>query len=73
MVKKGATAIDPRGAVFNEENMGSKLASRNLMDELRGANMVEVGGPRPYGKKDLQRFASAFNTLFQKLLRQTRQ
>lgn len=73
VVKKGATAIDPRGAVYNEENMGSKLASRNLMDELRGANVIEGGGPRPYGKKDLQRFATSFNTLFQKLLRQAGQ
>ena len=73
VVKKGALAIDPRGTVFSEENMGSKLASRNLMDELRGANLVDGGGPRPYGKKDLQRFASAFNNIFHKLLKQARQ
>jgi uncharacterized protein YaiI (UPF0178 family) len=68
VVAKGALGLDPRGTLYNEENVGVKLATRNLMDELRGANIVEGGGPRPYGKKDLQRFASAFNAALQKLI-----
>jgi uncharacterized protein YaiI (UPF0178 family) len=69
VVAKGAMAVDPRGSVFSEENVGARLATRNLMDELRGANLIGGGGPRPYSKKDLQRFATAFNTLLQRLKR----
>lgn len=71
VVAKGALALDPRGGIFSEENVGAKLATRNLMDELRGANVVEGGGPRPYGKKDLQRFATSFNSTLQRLKRLT--
>jgi hypothetical protein len=67
VVGQGALALDPRGTVYSQDNVGTKLANRNLMDELRGANIVEGGGPRPYGRKDLQRFASAFNAALQKL------
>lgn len=70
VVAKGATALNPRGDVYNEENVGAKLATRNLMDELRGANLIQGGGPRPYGKKDLHRFASAFNSALQRLKRE---
>lgn len=61
VVDKGATALDPRGTIYSEENVKAKLATRNLMDELRGADMLSGGGPPPYNKKDLHKFASAFN------------
>lgn len=67
VVSKGAVAVDPRGTRYTEENIGAKLATRNLMEELRGASMLSGGGPAPYGKKDLQKFASAFNTLVVRL------
>lgn len=62
VVDKGGTALDPRGTVYDAENVKAKLATRNLMDELRGASLIEGGGPRPYSKKDAHKFASAFNT-----------
>ncbi len=61
VVDKGATALDPRGTIYTEENVKAKLATRNLMDELRGADMLLGGGPPPYNKKDLHKFASALN------------
>ncbi len=61
IVDKGATGIDPRGTVYDQNNVKQKLATRNLMDDLRGAQIVEGGGPPPYTKKDLQRFAAALN------------
>ena len=69
VVDKGAVAIDPRGTMFTEDNVKAKLATRNLMDDLRGASMIGGGGPRPYGKKDLQKFASAFNACLDRLAR----
>jgi uncharacterized protein YaiI (UPF0178 family) len=60
VVERGATALDPRGTVYTEDNIKGKLATRNLLDELRGASLVEGGGPPPYTKKDSHKFASAF-------------
>ena len=63
VVERGATAIDPRGTVYNENNIKGKLATRNLLDELRGASLVEGGGPPPFNKKDVHKFATAFQAL----------
>ncbi len=60
-VESGGTALDPRGKMWTSDNIQAKLATRNLLDDLRGASLVEGGGPRPYSKKDLHRFASAFH------------
>lgn len=60
-VEKGAVGLDPRGRLYTEDNIKGIVATRNLMDDLRGANMVEGGGPKPYSQKDSQKFASAFN------------
>lgn len=61
VVAKGATALDPRGTLYTDDNVQAKLATRNLMDDLRGADLLGGGGPPPYSKKDSHKFASAFN------------
>lgn len=61
IVDVGAVGLDPRGTLYTEENVKAKLATRDLMDELRGASLVGGGGPPPYNKKDVHKFASAFN------------
>ena len=63
VIERGATAIDPRGTVYTENNIKGKLATRDQFDDLRGASLVEGGGPPPYTKKDVHKFASAFQTL----------
>ncbi len=66
VVEKGATALDPRGALYTNDNIHAKLATRNLMDDLRGASLIGGGGPPPYSKKDAHRFASSFNAFLVK-------
>jgi uncharacterized protein YaiI (UPF0178 family) len=61
VVDKGGRALDPRGDLYTDGNVKERLALRNLMSELRGADMVQGGGPPPYTKKDLQRFATQLN------------
>jgi len=41
--------------------VGERLALRDLMADLRVADMITGGGPPPYTKKDVQRFASQLN------------
>ena len=62
LVKKGVTALDPRGREFNERNMGERLAVRNLFTDLREQGQVG-GGPAAYGERDRQAFANALDRL----------
>jgi uncharacterized protein YaiI (UPF0178 family) len=56
-VAKGATVIDPRGTLYDQANIGERLAMRNLMDELRGAGQI-VRGPSNFTSQDRQAFAN---------------
>lgn len=66
VVEKGATALNPRGTVYTSDNIQGILATRNLMDDLRGACLVEGGGPPPFTKKDSHKFASSYNAFLVK-------
>ena len=68
VVAKGGTALNPRGELYTDANVGSRLAARNLMDELRGGGLV-TGGPSNFSAKDRQTFA---NQLDRWLVRATR-
>ena len=61
VVDRGAVALDPRGHLYTEAMVKERLATRNLLDELRGANILQGGGPAPFGKRDVQRFANGLN------------
>ena len=57
VVAKGAQAIDPRGGLYTENNIGELLARRNMLDQLRGSGQIS-GGPSNFGAKDRQAFAN---------------
>jgi len=57
VVAKGAEAIDPRGELYTEANIGERLALRNMRDQLRGGGQIS-GGPPNFGPKDRQAFAN---------------
>jgi len=65
LVSKGVIALDPRGTLYDEENIKSILAMRNLMQELRDAGEI-TGGPSAIGEKQKRAFADALNALLQK-------
>lgn len=57
VVAKGGQAIDPRGELYTDANVGERLAFRNLVDGLRGEGLV-TGGPSGFNPKDRQAFAN---------------
>jgi len=57
VVKKGGQALDPRGELYTDENVGERLASRNLLDSLRGEGMI-MGGPANFTSRNRQTFAN---------------
>lgn len=56
-VEKGAQALDPRGTVYDENNIGQVLSMRDFMDSLRGSG-VETGGPKNFSARDGTKFAN---------------
>lgn len=57
VVAKGAEAIDPRGSLYTHDNIGERLAMRNVLDQLRGSGHIG-GGPSNFSPKDRQAFAN---------------
>jgi len=68
IVEKGSVALDPRGERYTEENVGERLSIRDLMQELRGAGMIQ-GGPGQFSNTDRQRFASSLDSLLTRMIR----
>ncbi len=62
IVEKGAIAINPRGEIYTEENIGEILSMRDFMKELRDGGSI-TGGPATFGPKDVQSFANSLNKL----------
>lgn len=62
IVEKGAWALNPRGEIYDEENIGEISSLRDFMKDLRDSGLV-TGGPHPFGPKDLQAFANSLNKI----------
>ena len=64
VVEKEAFALNPRGEIYTEENIGEILSMRDFMKDLRDGGAV-TGGPAAFGPKDVEHFANSLNKLFQ--------
>jgi len=62
IVEKGAVAIDPRGEIYSENNVGEKLSIRDFMQDLRNNGLIQ-GGPSQFGAGDKKKFAAALDRL----------
>jgi uncharacterized protein len=57
VLAKNAAVLDPKGRVLTDNDIGTVLATRNLMEELRQRGEA-TGGPSPMTPKDRSRFLS---------------
>ena len=62
VVEKGAIALNPRGEIYDEENIGEVLSMRNFMKELRDGGSI-TGGPSALNAKDVQLFTNSLTKL----------
>jgi len=69
LVEKDVFVLDPRGQIYEDRNIGSRLASRDWLDIARGAGM-EITGPRPYSSRDRADFASSLDRTLTKAIKQ---
>lgn len=58
----GALVLGPTGRPFTDKDIGSALAGRALLEELRQSGVVG-GGPAPMGPKDRSRFLAKLDEL----------
>lgn len=64
----GATALDPKGAPFTSSNIGSAVATRAIMADLR-AGLNQTGGPPPFSPRDRSNFKNALDRHLTHLIR----
>jgi uncharacterized protein YaiI (UPF0178 family) len=64
VVEKEAFALNPRGELYTEENIGEILSMRDFMKDLRDGGAI-TGGPSAFGAKDVEYFANSLNKLYQ--------
>ena len=67
IVSKGALAISTHGEIFNPENIGERVATRNLMHEMRDSG-PQKGGERPYSDAAKKKFAASLDKTVTRLI-----
>ncbi len=65
---RGARVLGHKGHPFTEDDIGSALATRELLETLRQTG-ERTGGPAPMGPKDRSRFLSKLDELANAVLR----
>ncbi len=60
-VAAGARVLRPDGSALTEANIGTTLAMRDLMADLRAADPFRQGASKPFGKADRARFRDALD------------
>ncbi len=69
-LKAGATVLSPTGKPFTAGNIGTAIATRAIMADLRAGGDV-IGGPAPFTKADRSRFLAALDETLVKLKRRS--
>ncbi len=67
-LKAGATVLAPTGKPFTTASIGTAVATRAIMADLR-AGIGNTGGPAPFAKADRSRFLSALDDALVRLSR----
>ncbi len=68
VIEKGGLALNPRGELYTEDDIRSRLSLRDFMDTLRSGG-VETGGPPPFSPRDKQAFANQLDKWLTRRLR----
>ena len=67
-LKAGATVLAPTGKPFTNASIGSAIAVRAIMADLRASGDA-IGGPAPFAKADRSRFLQALDETLSRLTR----
>ncbi len=67
-IEKGARVLSPKGKAFTENSIGQQVATRAIMEDLRGMG-EQTSGPAAFKPADRSNFLSALEVELQKLKR----
>ncbi len=56
----GGTPIAANGRIFTRDSIGSAIAQRAILEQIRSTGAI-TGGPPPFGKADRSRFLQALD------------
>jgi len=68
-LKAGATVLGPTGRPFTRASIGTAIATRAIMADLRAGLGEGIGGPAPFAKADRSRFLQALDEALVRLAR----
>ena len=68
-LKAGATVLGPTGRPFTRASIGSAIATRAIMADLRAGLGDGIGGPAPFAKVDRSRFLQVLDEALVRLER----
>ena len=68
-LKAGATVLAHNGRAFTANSIGSAIATRAIMADLRAGGNVVPGGPAAFSKVDRSRFLQALDTALVRMQR----
>lgn len=68
-IKAGAQVLAPTGKPFTAASIGSAIATRAIMADLRSGVSDLTGGPAPFSKSDRSQFLQALDQILVKLAR----
>jgi uncharacterized protein len=68
VLKAGARVLSPTGKAFTTASIGTAIATRAIMADLR-AGGDQIGGPAPFAKADRSRFLSSLDEALVRLER----
>ncbi len=71
VLKKAGYALNPRGEMYLENNIGQLLATRKMLEEMRESGL-DTGGPAAFSQTDRRNFANSLDTLLARLIKQNR-
>ena len=67
-VAAGATVVNPRGRIHDEDSVGEALARRDLATHLRELGLP-TSGPEPFDHGDRSAFLQALDAVIQRVMR----
>jgi uncharacterized protein YaiI (UPF0178 family) len=68
VIEKGGFGLNPRGELYTENNIKTRIAGRDLMFMLRDSG-INIGGPAPFKPRDRQAFANKLDQFLTRYLK----
>ncbi len=71
VLQAGAAAIRPDGRTFTRDSIGSAIAQRAILEQIRSTGAI-TGGPKPFERRDRSNFLQALDQAITKEQRRRR-